>query len=299
MVSLVLAVITNSCMDFYRGNEGTFSINIGRSARAALSWDDSVDSTDLIHTITVTNNTGGFHKAEGIPYGKKVQFSVAAGLWNIVVQAYLGEELIAEGFTDVNIKRGANGAINIKMNPPAVTTVFYTVTFYDGNELLDELTEVVESGAEIELPVLEKAGFAFQGWQINGEGALYNGAYTVTGSISLYTRWNPKVETVIEITAVELEDAAVDTLSEGLTLSRSGNSAADITVQNGESYNGGISWIYNGETLEIGTTITLNVDPAYSGHNYVYNFIGEHLLTVRAVKDGVPYTITVKFEVTP
>jgi len=107
------------------GEDGTFSITIngGGGGRAVLDWDPSTEISDLVHTITLSGGPGSaIPPREGIKAGQTVQFSVTPGHWNIAVRAYLGAELKAECFIEVDLLPGPNGVIPIKMGPPSGET---------------------------------------------------------------------------------------------------------------------------------------------------------------------------------
>ena len=97
------------------------------------------------------------------------------------------------------------------------------------------------------------------------------------------------------ITVADIEDAGTIEVASGLTLSRSG-SAKTIEVENAGTYDS-IEWIYNGDTLGTGSTLTLSVNPADPNYNMKYDVLGAQLLTVWAVKGGVPYSVRVEFMV--
>ena len=188
---------------------------------------------------------------------------------------------------------------------PITYTVHYDKNAGDAAGTTSDSSHTYDVDQPLTANGFTRIGYTFTGWnsEDDASGTNYtNGQIDKNLSdeqdavVTLYAQWKGNTA-VIEITVAELEDAAIGTISNGLILSRSGNSSTTITVQNGGTYNGGIQWIYNGEILGTGSTFTLNVDPVYSGHNYVYNFIGKHLLTVRAVKNSVTYTVTVEFEV--
>jgi len=117
--AIVISFLTFACSEPLgeeTGEESTFSITIGDGgSRAALSWDPSIDTADLVHTITLTNSSGKTVNKEGVKYGQTVLFAVTPGRWNIAVRGYLGGVLKSEGSAAVNLKPGPNGTIPIKM----------------------------------------------------------------------------------------------------------------------------------------------------------------------------------------
>ena len=182
-------------------------------------------------------------------------------------------------------------------------TVAYNANGGSGN--MGNVTHTYGTAKNLEIMIFTRTNYTFMGWAMESDGSvIYSNQQSVTNLsaelgaiVTLYAQWNANTAS-IDISVADIEDASVGTISNGLVLSRSGTKSTTITIQDGSLYNGGIEWIYNGETLGTGANITLNVDPVYSGHNYVYNFIGKHLLTIKAVKDGILYTVRVEFEVT-
>jgi hypothetical protein len=110
------------------GDAATLTINLGRGgsgSRAALpdAWESSIDTDDLVHTITISDGPGAAQKQEGIKAGQTARFTVNPGTWKVTVQAYFGTVLIAEGSKNVNVKSGESSSVPITMNEaPAVFT---------------------------------------------------------------------------------------------------------------------------------------------------------------------------------
>ncbi|MDR0408021.1 MAG: hypothetical protein LBH45_03795 [Campylobacteraceae bacterium] len=59
------------------------------------------------------------------------------------------------------------------------------MTFYDGGNLINELTLNVKSETIITLPI-KKSGYTFEGWLINGIGIPIVGSYTVNNDVSFH-----------------------------------------------------------------------------------------------------------------
>ena len=115
----------------------------------------------------------------------------------------------------------------------------YTVRFFDGGT---ELPELSIKGSEIDLPVREKSGFTFAGWQIDGDGPGYNGRYRVPRNIEVHARWLPGLWYSLG-TAIQLDNARLNYLSEKVFL------ADDISLAV-SPYDSGAGWD------PIGTTAT-------------------------------------------
>ncbi|GBU29105.1 hypothetical protein R84B8_02669 [Treponema sp. R8-4-B8] len=95
--------------------DASITITIGNGSRTALSWDGTIDSTQLDHNITLTNDLGGKVEKTGVREGQSVQFVVKPGHWNISVKAYYNGTLVAQGAASVNLKRGRNPSVPITM----------------------------------------------------------------------------------------------------------------------------------------------------------------------------------------
>jgi len=129
---LCLAVLVGSCLIYAcsdpmggdeKGKDASFSITInggGGGSRTAttLSWDGETKIDELLHTITLTNDSGQVIPREGVSVGKTEYFIVAPGHWVITIQAFKGSALKAEGSNDADLKPGRNPAITVTMREP-------------------------------------------------------------------------------------------------------------------------------------------------------------------------------------
>jgi hypothetical protein len=70
----------------------------------------------------------------------------------------------------------------------------YTVDFYENDILLTQQT--VKSGESVELPTLYSACSPFEGWQLNGFGAVFNGQYTVRSNLRFDAKFKEPVLSV-------------------------------------------------------------------------------------------------------
>jgi hypothetical protein len=98
---------------------GTFTITIGDGSRKALSWDPSVDSEKLEHTITLSGGAGGPHTAVIQPGGGTASFTVTAGWWDVKVEGKLNGVLKSVGTERVNVKAGQKNAVKVTMGDPS------------------------------------------------------------------------------------------------------------------------------------------------------------------------------------
>jgi len=149
------------------GNGGGFiTVAIGgTNARTAVSWANTLDSTQLTHTITVSSGQGRSYTKDIPAGGGSAKFSVAPGQWNILVEGKLSGEVVAVGKKDnVTIVRGDNGNISIQMEEPSGFPRL-TVSFdSNGGSSVDSQTVNKYSKAVRPSPPPKKAGWGFVGW---------------------------------------------------------------------------------------------------------------------------------------
>jgi len=110
LIALIFFVLA-SCSDGYAGGDtATIKINLGQGSVPGKA----VASTDqLKHVLTFSGPTGT--KTVTVLGGGTASVTVVAGLWQITVQAYLGEELYAIGDATVEVKAGKNTDVSIQM----------------------------------------------------------------------------------------------------------------------------------------------------------------------------------------
>jgi hypothetical protein len=161
------------------GGHASFSITInGDSGRSVefLSWEPEIKVADLVHNITLTNGPGPNIEQKDIKTGQTVQFKVTPGNWDITVKAYLGTELKAEGFTNVNLKPGNNGVVPVTMGPPVSTSTTFPITMMnDGNGTAIAEPESAVAGVTVNIQANPKDGFMFDEWEIVSGGVTLSG----------------------------------------------------------------------------------------------------------------------------
>ena len=92
------------------GETATLNINLGKDS---LPGKASVSIDQLRHAITLSGPTG--KRSYSISGGGTVRATVAAGLWYIDVEAFLGSELYAKGSGSAEVRTGRNTSVTIYM----------------------------------------------------------------------------------------------------------------------------------------------------------------------------------------
>ncbi|WP_461257715.1 leucine-rich repeat protein [Treponema sp. R80B11-R83G3] len=118
LAALAVFCLVCTCAPPTDGDEedASVTITIGGGSRAALTLgEQTIDTAQLDHTITLTNDSGENVEKTGVKAGQTVQFTVTPGHWNISVKAYYNGRLMAEGTASVNLKRGRNPSVPITM----------------------------------------------------------------------------------------------------------------------------------------------------------------------------------------
>jgi hypothetical protein len=231
LLSLVVCSVFTACEDplSLEGGKGLITITIGEgSARAAVPWASTLDSGDLVHTITFSGGEGGPHKKTISDGGGTAQFSVIPGLWTITVEARLSGELIAVCTMQKQINPGNNESVPIQMQKPADFPDF-TVRFYNngGSEVPDETVKKYSKATRPANPI--KEGSAFYGWYTE-EDTQYDFDAPVTSDITLYARW---VLITVPVTGVSLNKENLSLTvgeSETLIATVSPSDATDLNV---------------------------------------------------------------------
>ena len=162
----------------------------------------------------------------------------------------------------------------------------YTVTFdADGGSAV--ASQTVEEGGKVTKPAdPTKAGYTFDGW--------YNGATewnfttdTVTRAITLTAHWKEAVAITISFSGFSDEEIDLSH-DEDQTLSQSSWDSLTVSLSGVESYDS-IEWYVDGEKR-------WGYDEEYYLYASGFN-LGPHTLSALVVKDSVPYSKTLKFQV--
>jgi len=224
------------------GGNASFSITIGGGkGRTILPWDPEqtdIEISELNHTITLTGGPEPDIRRENIKAGDTVQFSVSPGHWEIIVQAYLGSALKAEGFASVNVKPGHNGAIPITMGKPRT----FEITMQDdGNGEATATPNPAAIGDTVTIQAVSNNGFMFKEWQIiSGHVTLSDkmttpATFTMPSSpvtIKAEFKEVPSNTPYLSMLPVIFEDVTVgyeQPASKTVTISNTGNVKADIS----------------------------------------------------------------------
>ena len=205
LVSLIACFLIFACINPMGGGEedveegkGVITISIGgKSARTVVSWAETLDSDNLIHTITVSGGPGTAPAPQTIyPGDGKAQFSVTPGQWTITVEGSLASgEVVAVGSQSKQINQGDNGTITIQMQKPASFSS-YTVRFNsNGGSSVPSQTVNKYSKAQSVTP--SRSGFGFAGWYRDSYlTELYDFNAAVTSDFALYADWSTNFYTV-------------------------------------------------------------------------------------------------------
>jgi hypothetical protein len=199
MILLVVCSVLTACYDSMSLDDGNglITVTIGeKSARATVPWADTLDSNNLIHTITFSGGEGGPHIKTIPEGGGSVSFSVIPGQWTILAQARLSDELVAVGSEQRQINSGKNGDLTIKMQEPSGYFSF-TVNFDSkGGSIVPSETVKKYSKATRPVPPTQN-GNGFNGWyKESGCITLYDFNAPVTEVITLYAGWTATYYTV-------------------------------------------------------------------------------------------------------
>ena len=152
---IALCFLLASCFSPWTGDgEGTFTITVGVAPRrATLPWDNTVNISELVHTIGIFNSwpedeeDGEYEPVffqEGITSGSRIGFSLPPGNYLFTVQAFHNNEPVAFGYIIRNIRAGNNGLIQIEMFPAGDSD-----SGYDSDSADDSLTTIEEVEAYI------------------------------------------------------------------------------------------------------------------------------------------------------
>jgi uncharacterized repeat protein (TIGR02543 family) len=200
-VCAAFVLVLGGCFNPQAGNTGTLTINLGGSAggsRSVHEWPPNNDMLkDIKYRITLSGSSGTINiEAEG---GTVIKTTLAAGIWNITITAFLNGELYAEGSAAADVKAGQAASVTVPLRyageePPEET---FTVTF-DSNEGSHVDAETVVKGGTVTRPANPtRSGYGFVRWYSDSAlTAEYDFAAPVTGDIILYALWSAVTYTV-------------------------------------------------------------------------------------------------------
>jgi len=141
---------------------------------------------------------------------------------------------------------------------------------------------------------------------VNGNNAVIIDNTPFTLTLSYEFPATRMYEQIFEVEIADITDPDFGlNIESGIIISRAGTNPnsknAEIRVNIPAGWT--IEWLYNGEILGSGSTLTLRVsdNPLEPGYDSPYNIVGEkHLLTVVIVTaEGAPYSRKIEFEVKP
>jgi uncharacterized repeat protein (TIGR02543 family) len=169
----------------------------------------------------------------------------------------------------------------------------YTVTFnVDGGSAI--ASQSVASGGKVTQPAdPTKTGYTFAGWYKEAaKTTLWNfDTDVVTANTTLYAKW---VTEAVNVTFSGFADEEIDLTPDGdQPLSKS--NWKDLTVSLvGVENNDSIQWFEDGKRMWDSNSKT---EHTIYTHSFSNLSLGPHTLSVVVVKDGVPYSKTLKFQV--
>jgi hypothetical protein len=235
-----------ACLSDWKGDEGTFNISVGGGNSRAVDWPMNDEQfAALEHTITVSGGPGGPHKATKVLAGQTVPFSVSPGYWDISIEAYLDEELVAVGSAlRKEIKPGQNGTIIITMKKQSPSADDFIISgleqTYDG----EPKTVSIEPKPEITAEVITI-------WYEGTDGTLYEKSADAPSAAGVY--------------AVTFDTATAEGLSAGtLTINKAEGAEVDASALTD------ITVTYNSITIDaVIVSSGQTVEYAYNTNNSV------------------------------
>ncbi|MDR2952812.1 MAG: InlB B-repeat-containing protein [Treponema sp.] len=234
LISLIICSAFTACEDPSLEGKGLIAVTIGGgSARTAVPWASTLDSSELAFTITFSGGEGGPH-AKTIPAGGgTAQFSVMPGQWTISAEArHLSGELIAAGGQQKQINPGNNGSVIIKMEEPA-DYPRRTISFNSKGGTIVESVTVKKYNTATQPVAPTKEGSAFIGWYIDEEcNTPYGFNVPVTGDITLHAKW--------EVITVPVSGVSLNKTSLSLTVGENETLIAAIAPSNATDQN--VAW---------------------------------------------------------
>jgi len=311
-------LLLSGCFSQWQDDKGFFTVHFG-SPSSNRSVPEIIDQ--LVFTITVSDGPGADHIRYNISsFDVSQRFSVEPGNWTITIEAYFEEKPFANGSKTVSIQPGPNGTVEIEMvlikpdepdDPVEADFIIRIEQLEDGTPVLtvDQPISIYQSGEPV-LIAISGSAYSSINWYYNeihlGSGnQLTLNPHHYTIGIKLLTIEVEKDDIpysrTIEFEILPDETIAADffltiehpvdgtpalTSSEAIILYHSWNPVT-LSITNSSLFTR-IEWYYNNILLGSGPSLTLN--PA----DYT---IGIKLLTVEVLMDGVPYNLTIEFEV--
>jgi len=199
LFSLAACFLLINCQDplsAEKGNgDGIITVTIGgTNARTVLPWANALDSSELTHTITISDGPGTAPPPQTILPGETTaSFSVAPGTWTISVKAYYSGDLVAEGSETKQINPG-NNTVKITMKSVQLEDIYVTYdanggTFEGGAKTLVQTVKKYNKAPEEPRPT--NGRLYFVDWFTEQECTnKYDFRTPVTESFTLYAGWS-------------------------------------------------------------------------------------------------------------
>jgi uncharacterized repeat protein (TIGR02543 family) len=172
-----------------------------------------------------------------------------------------------------------------ELTAPPPPPVQHTITFDShGGSAVEAIT--ADTGTKVPKPAdPTKANHDFAGW-FDAAGAAYTWDQGLTGDVTLYAQWQPKVS--FEVT-IENQDGNILDQNEPITIFKGGAGGDDSFTATVSSGYADAKWYLNGIPLGgSGTSMTINAKDYKTGSHY---------LGVSVEKDGVYYSTDIYFTV--
>lgn len=229
---------------------------------------------------------------------------LASGLYNIVVNIEETESKEIVWYELLHIYSAFESKFTFTFTDAHFHETHYIVTFdYDYDDAVPVQQSVLHGGTIGTMPGNPRTGYQLEGWYTshNGGGTKYEGTEPIYNNLILYAKWIPNhtlnpdlvidnYKPVLYVSGAELADGDEITIYLGKT---DGTEKADVTITNFADFTANsVKWIVNNH-VELLTVNNFWVDST----QFPFNTVGLRLLTVQGIKDGAPYSTTVKVRV--
>jgi len=184
---LFLCCLICACISPVKNGEAILTINLSGNSRSALPWPPTEYPgmlDEIEYKIMILRNKDIISiEAKG---GDTIRVTVAAGLWNVTIEAYYQGKHYATGSNSVDVKAGRNNTITIQMNQ----VHWYTVTFDPDNGESTFSFDVITGGTIDKPDNPTKTDHYFVDWYTDSDfAAPYDFNTPVTANITLYAKW--------------------------------------------------------------------------------------------------------------
>jgi uncharacterized repeat protein (TIGR02543 family) len=192
---------------------------------------------------------------------------------------------------------GATVTLYAKWNP-----ITYTVTYdknaTDATGAMTPSKHTYDIPSDLTLNRYSRTGYTFVGWNTKADvmGPDYINGQNVTNlssiggaTVTLYAQWKPN-QISISLSVKEIVDGLP--VLDDITISLTGTNWSETATITVEGQYTSIMWFYNNTEIP-GSGPSLILDSS----NTLYNKLGSKFLTVKVIKDNIPYSRTITFTV--